>query len=101
MMKTVVSVVLAMAFSAGAETVDPAAYGLSPDAEPGVNVAAMRQALAGGKRTAKIAKRGVYRVDDTIFLGDDTVLECVPGVVFRRTRNYPNMFVNRAPDDGG
>lgn len=100
-MKLVLWSMLAMALSVSAETVDPAAFGLSPDAEPSVNVVAMRKALSGGKRTVKIAKRGVYRVDDTIFLDDDTVLECVPGVVFQRTRNYPNMFVNRAAYEGG
>lgn len=83
--KLVLWSMLAMALSASAETVDPAAFGLSPDAEPSVNVVAMRKALSGGKRTVKIAKRGVYRVDDTIFLDDDTVLECVSGVVFQRT----------------
>ena len=97
----VVAVSSVMAFSSGAETVDPAAFGLSPDAEPGVNVAAMRKALTGGKRTVKVSKRGVYRVDDSIFFDDDTELECVPGVVFQRTRKYPNMFVNRAAYEGG
>ena len=93
--------VLALFLAAGAEAVDPAQFGLSPDAEPGVNVAAMRRALAGGKRTVTVARRGVYRVDDTIFLDDDTELACAPGVVFQRTRTYANMFVNRAAYEGG
>lgn len=101
MMKAILTIVLMMAMTAVAETVDPASFGLSPDAEPSVNVAAMRKALTGGNRTVKVSKRGVYRVDDSIFFDDDTVLECVPGVVFQRTRNYPNVFVNRAAYEGG
>ena len=49
-----VASVLAVCLAAGAETVDPAQFGLSPDAEPGVNVAAMRRALTGGGSTSLI-----------------------------------------------
>ena len=49
-----VASVLAVCLAAGAETVDPAQFGLSPDAESGVNVAAMRRALTGGGSTSSI-----------------------------------------------
>ena len=49
-----VASVLAVCLAAGAETVDPAQFGLSPDEEPGVNVAAMRRALTGGGSTSSI-----------------------------------------------
>lgn len=100
MRKSVLLSLLSVSLAAVAEPVDPAAFGLAPEAEPGTNVAAMRKALTGGGRMVKIAKRGVYRVNDTIFIDDDTVLECAPGVVFQRTRNYSNMFVNRGAYEG-
>lgn len=100
MKRIVLGAMLAVMVAPGAETVDPAAFGLSPEAAPRVNAEAMNKALAGGKRTVKVAKPGIYRVDETIFFDDDTTFECVPGVVFQRTRNYANMFVNRGAYEG-
>ena len=97
------AVAVGMVYGASAaegERIDAVKLGLSPEASPEANVAAMRKALTGGKRTVVVSRPGLYRVDDTIFFDDDTTLECVPGTIFQRTRNYPNMFVNRGAYEG-
>ena len=63
-------------------------YGASPDATASVNVSAFQSALdaidsAGGGRL--LVGPGVYDVNATIFYGDDTTIELLPGASFRKT----------------
>lgn len=74
---------------------DAAAFGVSPDAEPADNAVALQKALEGGRRTLKIKAPGMYRLDRTILLDDETTLECEEGVVFSKAAKYANVFANR------
>lgn len=79
----------------GAEYVDPAAFGFSPDAAPAVNAAALQKALDGGGKTVRIARAGVYGLDRTVFIDSNTTLDCAPGTVFKKMAPYANVIVNR------
>lgn len=72
----------------------PSTDGFSPSASADVNVAALQKALDGGGRVI-IDVPGVYDLNATLLLDSDTHLLCVPGVVFRKTAPYCNVFVNR------
>ena len=84
---------------AGAEAaesnVDAAEFGFSPDAEPAVNAVALQRALDGGRRTVRVTVPGVYKLDRTIFLDDETTLDCADGVVFEKAKRFANVFANR------
>ena len=92
-------ILLGMAWAAlhvpAADAVDPATFGLSPAAEAGVNAAALQKALDGGRRTVRVAVPGVYKLDRTILLDDETTLDCADGVVFEKAKRFANVFANR------
>ncbi|MCQ2392642.1 MAG: hypothetical protein MJ240_14635, partial [Kiritimatiellae bacterium] len=84
--------------SASAESacvLSAADFGFSPAAEPAANAAALQKALDGGRRTVRVSAPGVYRLDRTIFLDDETTLDCAEGVVFEKAAKYANVFANR------
>lgn len=81
--------------SAIAAVVDPAAFGFAPEAEPAVNAAALQCAFDGGNRTVRISRPGEYRLDRTVFIDDNTTLDCEKGVVLRKVGKYPQMLLNR------
>ena len=81
--------------AACAGTVDPAEFGFSPDAAPEVNAAALQKALDGGGRTVRISRPGEYRLDRTVFIDDNTTLDCEKGVVLRKVGGYSQMLANR------
>lgn len=91
------SVCMAVAHAA---VIDPADYGFAVSAEPSVNAAALQKAFDGGNRTVKISVPGEYRLDRTVFIDDDTVFECVKGVVLKKHGRYPQMLLNRGAFDG-
>ena len=96
MKRSAIVVGLCMALASGrAATVDPAAFGLSPTADPATNAAALQKALDGGRKTVRVSEPGTYLLDRSVYFDSDTVFECGPGVTFRRAASYPNMFVNR------
>ena len=78
-----------------AANVDPAEFGFSPAAEPSVNAAALQKALDGGRRRVCVKTPGVYRLDRTILLDDETTFDCADGVVFEKAKKYANVFANR------
>ena len=80
--------------SGPSDIVDPAAFGFSPAASPAENVAALQKALDGGHRTVRITKPGVYRLNDTIYIDDETTLDCVKGTVLEKTCGYSHMIAN-------
>ena len=49
----------------------------------------------------RIGKPGIYRVDRTVLLDDNTVLSCVKGVVLKKEGRYPQVLLNRAALEGG
>ena len=77
------------------ECVDAAAFGFSPDSEPAANAAALQKALDGGGKTVVVTRPGIYRLDRTVYVDDDTVLDCAKGVVFGKTGEYPQVLLNR------
>ncbi len=77
------------------KVVDAASFGLSPDATAEQNTAALQQALDGGCKTVKVSAPGTYDLNETIYLDDNTTLECAEGVIFRKAAKYCQMFVNR------
>lgn len=70
-------------------------FGFSPQAEAAINVAALQKALDGGRKTVAVTEPGVYDLDATVWLDDDTRLECSPGVVFRKAARYSFVLANR------
>ena len=93
---TAIGVAFLIAGAEAAESnVDAAEFGFSPDAEPAANAAALQRALDGGRRTVRVTVSGVYKLDRTIFLNDETTLDCADGVVFEKAKKYANVFANR------
>ncbi len=78
-----------------AKVFNPAEYGFSPDATPAENAVALQKALEGGNRKVVIDEPGVYNLGATVYLDDDTILECVPGVVLRKEGRFEHILVNR------
>lgn len=77
------------------DSVDAASFGFSPDAEPATNAAALQKALDGGRKTVAVTRPGTYRLDRTVYIDDDTVLDCVKGVVFKKSGEYSQVLLNR------
>lgn len=75
--------------------VDAARFGLSPSATPRQNVAALQEALAGGRKVVTITTPGIYDLDATVYLDSHTRLECGQGVTLRKAARYGFMLVNR------
>lgn len=67
----------------------------SPANAPEANARALQKALDGGGKTVCVRAPGEYRLDRTIYLDDDTTLQCASGVVFRKVGRYPQMLLNR------
>lgn len=87
--------------SVNAETIDPSRFGFAAEASAATNAVALQMALTGGNRTVHVNKPGVYLLDRTVFLDDNTVLSCAKGVVFKKVGRYPQVLLNRAAFDGG
>ena len=105
-MKAICPVMLGMILAAApsavrGESVDAADFGFSPQAEPATNAAALQKALDGGKRTVTVQKPGVYRLDRTIYLDDDTTLDLADGVILSKATKYANVLANRGAFFGG
>ena len=75
--------------------VDASKYGFRPGAPASANVRALQKALDGGHKTVTIYEPGVYDLDATVYLDDETELVCGRGVLLRKAADYSNMFVNR------
>ena len=61
--------------SACNRTVDAGRYGFEPGADPATNTAALQKALDGGRKTVTVTKPGIYDLDGTIYIDDNTTLE--------------------------
>jgi hypothetical protein len=79
----------------GTDYVDPADYGFAPDAPAATNAVAMQQALDGGRRSVRVTRPGVYGLDRTVWLDNDTHLAFAPGVVLRKESAYVHVLANR------
>ena len=93
--------VVAATVSVAAETVDAAAFGFSPAAEPSVNAAALQKALDGGKKTVTVSAPGVYRLDRTLYVDADTTVVFGRDVVLSKVVKYANVLANRGAFFGG
>ncbi len=75
---------------------DAADYGFLPTADAAQNVVALQKALDGGNKTVTVWRPGVYLLDDTVYLDDDTELRFGAGVILKKTgRGYVHVFINR------
>jgi hypothetical protein len=72
---------LALFFSLAAYAFDAAEFGFSPDATGKENTAALQKAFDRGG-VVRVSKPGDYKIAQTVFIGDDTTLECEAGVRF-------------------
>ena len=70
-------------------------YGFLPSAEAAVNVAALQKALDGGNKTLVISKPGVYLLDKTVYIDDDTKIIFGAGVLLKKTGSYTHVLINR------
>ena len=78
---------------------DPAQFGFDPAAEPATNAVALQRALdAGG--LVRVAKPGTYRLDRTVYIGDDTELVFAKGTVLAKAAEYGRMLCNRDAGTG-
>jgi len=77
------------------ETVDANFLGFSPSAPASENVTALQKALDGGKKTVLISKPGVYEMNATVYIDDETVLKCEPGVILKKVASYSFVVTNR------
>jgi hypothetical protein len=75
--------------------VDANALGFSPTAAAAANVAALQRAVDGGDKLVTVTTPGVYDLDATVWLDNNTRLECSPGVVFRKASTYSFVLANR------
>lgn len=89
------------AFLSFGDRVDAGRFGFSPDAAPDANAAALQRALDGGHRHVHVSTPGTYRLDRTVYIDDDTVLEFAEGVVLSKTTAYANVLANRGAFFGG
>lgn len=85
---------------AGTGIVDPADYGFLPDAPPAANRAALQQALEGGRRTVQVTRPGVYGLDSTVWLDNDTRLVFTPGAVLQKQGAFVHVLANRGLGTG-
>ena len=74
---------------------DAADYGFLPTAEPAQNVAALQKALDGGNKTLTVSRPGVYQLNGTVYLDDNTKVVFGEGVLLKKTGSYTFVFVNR------
>ena len=84
-----------------AEVVFAGDYGFRPSAGASENAQAIQRALDGGRKKVVVNVPGTYRLDRTVFLDDDTTLECVPGVVLSKDKLYATVLANRCAFFGG
>ena len=87
---------------AAAQFKDAADFGFLPQKSASENVAALQSAVDGGG-TITVSKKGVYDVNDTVFLDSHTKLIFGSGVTLRKVPNpkkaFSYVFLNRgAPD---
>lgn len=96
-MREMSGILLCMAGTALAGTgiVDPADYGFLPDAPAAVNATTLQQALDGGRRIVLVTRPGVYRLDRTVWLDDDTRLIFTPGAVLQKEGSFVHVLANR------
>ena len=81
-------------------TVEAADFGFSPDAEPAANGAALQKALDGGNKTVTISAPGIYRLDKTVLIDDNTRLICAEGVTLKKAASYVHVLLNRGAETG-
>lgn len=87
------------AASCGVRVADASSFGFLPGAAARDNTIALQSALDGGRCKVTVSIPGTYDLDGTIYLDDDTELECAEGVVLRKAAPYCNMFVNRGAEE--
>ena len=76
---------------------DAAEFGFSPTASGEANRAALQQALdAGG--CVEVRTPGDYRIANTVFIGDNTTLDCATGVRFVKSdegKRFAHVLLNK------
>ena len=86
--------------SAGTGIVDPASYGFMPEASAATNATALQRALDGGQRTVQVTRPGVYGLDRTVWLDNDTRLMLAPGAVLQKRGSFVHVLANRGLGTG-
>lgn len=75
---------------------DAADYGFLPTADATQNVAALQKALDGGNKTLTVSRPGVYLLNHTLYIDNDTDVRFGSGVILKKTGDgYSNIFINR------
>jgi len=74
---------------------DAATYGFLSSADAGHNRAALQKALDGGRKTLVVSKPGVYQLDGTVYIDDDTRIVFGGGVILQKTGSYTHVLINR------
>ena len=76
---------------------DAAEFGFYPEASGEANRAALQRAFDEGGLVT-VCRPGDYRIADTVFVGDNTTLDCAAGVRFVKSdegRKFANVILNR------
>lgn len=83
--------------SAIAYSFDASEYGFSPDATGKENMVALQKAFDRGG-TVTITKPGDYKIADTVFIGDNTTLDCGAGVRLVKSdegKKFSHVILNK------
>lgn len=74
--------------------IDACNYGFSAENSASDNVSALQTVLDGGNKTVYITIPGIYLLNDTILLYDNTTLICQKGVIIKKATQYGNVLMN-------
>ncbi|MDE5507771.1 hypothetical protein KRE40_03780 [Elizabethkingia meningoseptica] len=81
--------------SSGNKFVDAADYGFLPTKTASENRLALQNALNGGNKTLTVSVPGVYDLDATVFIDDNTHIIFGAGVILRKSAHYVFVLINR------
>ena len=74
--------------------VDVADYGADPSKTASENTTAINSALSGGNKTVTITKPGVYLLNSSLLIDDNTELKCSKGVILKKATAYNYVIRN-------
>lgn len=77
------------------KVVDAADFGFLPNKTASENVAALQAALDGGNKTVTVSQPGIYKLNATVYLDDNTELIFGSGTLAQKAADYTVMLINR------
>lgn len=82
-------------FNEKIRTQAPVVWGISPSYDAEINTLNFQANLNGGNVVKAVNKSGVYLLNNTIIIEDNTTLNIADNVVFKKNADYLNMFINK------